>query len=73
MEQYVTINNLCIILGIKKNTAYKLSSKKVLPKYKPSGKIVLFKRSDIIAYIERKRIASRQEAIDVLKAKLFKN
>lgn len=44
-----------------------------MPKYKPSGKIVLFKRSDIIAYIERKRIASRQEAIDVLKAKLFKN
>lgn len=72
MENYLTVEELCQALGIKKSTAYKLSSKRILPKYKPSGKIVLFKKSEVTKYIESKRIASVQEVKEAVLKKLFK-
>jgi excisionase family DNA binding protein len=71
MEDYITIEQLAQLLGIKKNTAYKLSSKKLLPKFKPGGKIVLFKVSDAINYVESKRIASQQEVKQSVLKKIF--
>jgi excisionase family DNA binding protein len=40
---------------------YKLSSTHRLPFYKPGGKKIYFKRSDLDNYITQKRIASREE------------
>jgi len=73
MKDYLTIDELCQALGIKKSTAYKLSSNKVLPKYKPGGKVVLFKSRDAINYIESRRIASNQEVKESVLKKLFGN
>jgi excisionase family DNA binding protein len=71
MEDYITIEQLAQLLGIKKNTAYKLSSKKLLTKFKPGGKIVLFKVGDAIKYVESKRIASQQEIKQSVLKKIF--
>jgi excisionase family DNA binding protein len=73
MEEYLTLEQLCSTLGIKKSTAYKLSSKNILPKYKPGGKILLFRASDAVKYIESKRIASKQELKNSVLKQLFKN
>jgi len=72
MEEYITIERLCQLLGIKKSTAYKLSSKNTLPKFKPGGKVVLFKMSDAVKYIESKRIASSNEVKEKILKELFK-
>jgi excisionase family DNA binding protein len=71
MEEYISIEQLSQLLGIKKSTAYKISSNKILPKYCLGGKNILFKASDAVKYIESKRIASREETKQALLKKIF--
>ena len=59
-KDYLTMKGLASFAGIPLSSAYQISSKNLIPKYKP-GKRVLFKRADIIAYIEKSRIASGSE------------
>jgi putative excisionase len=52
--------------GFSKSYLYKLTSGQILPCYKPGGKLLYFRRSDIDAYLLSNRRASideiRQEA-----------
>ncbi len=51
-------------LGISLSTLYKLTSSGSLPYYKPNGKLIKFKREDLINWVEAHRISSNDELSD---------
>lgn len=57
MQHYISIETVSQITGISKSRLYKLSAAGALPVYKPTGKL-LFKREEILAWIEESRIES---------------
>lgn len=61
LKAFLTVEELCIYLGISKSTAYKLSHNNVLPKYCPGGKKILFKTEEVESYVNSHRIASADE------------
>ena len=55
-------------LNISKSYLYKLTHSRRIPHYKPNGKMLYFKRSDLEAWLLRNRVKTageiEQEAID---------
>lgn len=58
---FLTAKQAVEFLGITQSYLYKLTHKRVLPFYKPFGKMVYFKQSDLTAFFERGRIAPSEE------------
>jgi excisionase family DNA binding protein len=48
-------------LGIATSTLYKLSSKNVIPHFKPNGKLIYFSRADLDAFMTRNRVSTSEE------------
>ena len=62
-EEFIGIDDACEVVHLAKPTIYKLAQKGQIPHYKPS-KELLFRKSELIAWIERsyhKGIPSRAE------------
>lgn len=54
---FIDIKQVAEYTGISPSTIYKLTSSGQIPHYKPTGKL-LFKREEILAWIEESRIES---------------
>ena len=67
-EQILSFNETCSFLGYSKSYLYKLTHSRQIPHYKPNGKKLYFKRSDLEAWLLRNRVKTadeiEQEAID---------
>lgn len=48
-------------LGISKSTLQKMCHKRIITFYKPNGKLVFFKKSDLIKFLEDGRVPSIEE------------
>jgi excisionase family DNA binding protein len=57
-KPYLSVQDLSIYMSIPVSSVYKIGT--ALPKYK-AGKRVLFKRSEVDAYIHNSRVASDEE------------
>lgn len=58
------------LLGISKSTLYKLTHKKEIPYYKPNGKLIFFKREELMAWVFSTRVSSvREELEDFINSK----
>lgn len=51
LKDFLTVEELCQYVSLSKGWVYKLTSNKILPHYKPMGKLVFFKRSEIDDWI----------------------
>lgn len=47
--------------GLSKSHLYKLTSSKELPHYKPKGKMVFFRKSELDSYLLTNRISTKEE------------
>jgi len=67
-EQILSFIETCSFLGYSKSYLYKLTHSRRIPHYKPNGKKLYFKRTDLEAWLLRNRIKTadeiEQEAID---------
>ena len=67
-EQILSFNETCSFLGYSKSYLYKLTHSRQICHYKPNGKKIYFKRSDLEAWLLRNRVKTaaeiEQEAID---------
>lgn len=52
-KEILNLKEAASFLCIAKSTLYKLTCKKQVRFYKPSGKIILFRREDLISWVER--------------------
>jgi excisionase family DNA binding protein len=54
MEKFLSIDELAAMLGIAKATIYSWTHKKTIPHIKLSRRLLKFRESDILAWIERR-------------------
>ncbi|MCF7794262.1 MAG: helix-turn-helix domain-containing protein [Candidatus Cloacimonetes bacterium] len=59
-QEFVNMEAMAKIAGIPLSTAYQISCRNILPKFR-MGKRVLFKRKDVLEMIEKTRVASTSE------------
>lgn len=63
-DELVGIDEACQILGLKKPTLYHKAQRKEIKSYKPDGcKMLLFKRSDLMQWVENSGREIDSEAI----------
>lgn len=48
-------------LDISKSHLYQLTSKSIIPHYKPGGKKIYFEKKDLDRYLQRHRVSSIEE------------
>jgi len=65
--KYLTAEEAANFLGFSITYLYELTSKRAIPFYKPSGKKLLFKHSDLFNWIEGSRFESTSEIKNKLK------
>lgn len=53
-KEILNLKEAASFLRIAKSTLYKLTCKKQINFHKPSGKIILFRRDDLISWVESK-------------------
>lgn len=60
-EKPLSMSEACAYLHYSKSYLYKLTCKKQIPYYKPNGKMIFFKKSDLDAWLFRFRQLTEQE------------
>ena len=67
-QEILNFNDACQFLDYSKSYLYKLTHSRQIPHYKPNGKKLYFKRSDLEAWLLRNRVKTaaeiEQEAIE---------
>ncbi len=61
-KEVLDFNEACHYLKLSQSHLYKLTSSGAICHYKPNGKKIYFKRSEIDAWLLRNRIDSKEEA-----------
>lgn len=57
-NEFLNIEQVSIFLGVPKSTIYAMTMRKTIPHFK-LGRLVRFRKADLIAYMETLRIDSR--------------
>ncbi len=60
-DRPLSISEACAYLHLSKSYLYKLTCTRQIPFYKPNGKIIVFKKSDLEAWIFRYRQSTDEE------------
>ncbi|MCU7551958.1 helix-turn-helix domain-containing protein [Chitinophagaceae bacterium LB-8] len=61
-KEVFTFSEGCAYCGFTQSYMYKLTSFNKIPYYKPNGKVVFFRRSELDGWLLSNRIASEEEA-----------
>ena len=69
-NELLNVEQAAEFLNVSKSTVYKLTSSRTIPHYKPEGKRIFFKRSELQEYATTGRVCSRDE-LDALAHRLF--
>ena len=60
-KEVLTSNEVADYMGISKSCLYKLTMRRVIPHYKPMGKMCYFNRKEIEAWLQSNRVATTTE------------
>ena len=60
-KKYLTIAETSVYLGLAVSYLYKLTAKKEIPFYTPTGKKILFKRAELDEWVESHRVTPTAE------------
>lgn len=60
-KEVMTVAELSEYLSISKSAIYKMTSSNVLPHYKPTGKLLYFKKAEIVEWVLKDRIKTVDE------------
>ena len=64
LKSVLTLDEAAQLLGLTKSYLYKLTSRRLIPHYKPGGKKVYFDRAELIAWVKSNRVATETEISD---------
>jgi len=69
-KEVLSFNEACMYLNVSNSWLYKLTHLKKIPYYKPNGKMIFFKKSDLNDWLLRNRVSTdeelEQKAIDIV-------
>ena len=60
-KEVFTVNETCSYMGVSESYLYKLTSSRRIPFYKPTGKLIYFKREEVIDWLLSNRISTQSE------------
>lgn len=60
-KKVLTFEEAAQYTGISKSTLYKMTSQKIVPHYKPNGKMIFFDREELEAYLLSVRVKPESE------------
>ena len=60
-ERFIQIDELTEIIGLSPSTVYKMTSSGEIPHYKPFGKKLYFKISEVYELFEKNKVLSNSE------------
>lgn len=69
-KELLTFEDACLMLGLSKSYLYKLTSQRIIPFYRPVSKKIFFKRSDLMEWVEKGKVATRDELLATHQKKL---
>lgn len=61
-NEILCLDDAAFILGFSKSYLYKLTSNRKIPHYKPIGKSIFFKRSELMIWIESSKVLTVKES-----------
>jgi len=70
-RKFLTLEEASDYLGLKKSTLYLYTHKRVIPFYKPRGRKVYFKISDLNNFLEQGRVKTQEEIEQEATNKLY--
>lgn len=62
-KELLTFDEAVLILGFSKSYLYKLTCNRQIPHYKPCGKTIFFKRSELMKWVENGRVPTQDEVV----------
>ena len=60
-DERLTLQEACGYLDLSTSTLYKLTSKNKIPHFKPNGKKIYFRKSDLNDWLFRNRVSTAEE------------
>lgn len=57
-KEVITLQEFCTYAGISKSRAYKLTSGRKVPFYRPFGKKIYFDLQEVVEFLKRNRVES---------------
>lgn len=60
-KDILSLNEAAKYLGVSKSTLYKMTFENKISYYKPSGKLIYFRKNDLDNFLLKKRIKSNEE------------
>ena len=63
-KEMLSVEDLSLLIGMKPSYIHKLVQQKRLPYYKPFGKQIFFKKSEITQLLQDKRVPSVAELVN---------
>lgn len=64
-SNFVTLERAAQILGLSTGTMYQYTHRRIIPFYKPNGRMIYFKVTELMEFIE----SSRRSSVDEIKSK----
>lgn len=69
-KDVLTLEEAAMFMGISRSTLYKMTHNNVIPFYRPNGKLIYFEKSELLAWMRRSRVSSKEEVSDNARAVL---
>lgn len=60
-KEVLTFNEACIYMSVSHSFMYKCTSTNRIPHYKPSSRMIYFKKSDLTAWMLQNRVSTSEE------------
>ena len=60
-KEVLTVDEAAKFMGMARSSLYKMTSDQTIPFYRPNGKMIFFEKSDILSWIRKNRVSSREE------------
>lgn len=72
-KEVLSTDEAAVYTGLSKSHLYKLTMGKEVPYYKPGGKLVYFKRSELDAWLTANRVSTEAEIISAAQRYCYTN
>ena len=60
-KEVLTVEEAAKFMGMARSSLYKMTSDQTIPFYRPNGKMIFFEKTDILSWIRKNRVSSREE------------
>lgn len=69
-KDVLTLEEAALFMGLSRSTLYKMTHNNVIPFYRPNGKLIYFEKSELLAWMRKSRVSSKEEVSDSARAVL---